>query len=124
MIPLKFKGEISQFDTRIPTQHELSTYAYVVLTRNSIWDPSGLYLEHQEKNIESNVCDELCPIWMRGGRQLFAMHYWTKVSTLLRSVLNALQDDSLLEKLEDSMKVKLPSRNVVEIFSISNKRHH
>ena len=44
-IPLKFKGVMLGFDTRITTQHELITCAHLVLTKDSRWYPSGLYLE-------------------------------------------------------------------------------
>ena len=61
---------------------------------------------------------------LRGRSLIFAMHLSMEVWAVFRSFFNTLQDGSFLENLEDSMKVKLPSRNVAEMSTTSKKRYN
>ena len=112
---------MSGFDTRIPTHHEFNTCAHIVLTNNSIWDPTDLDLYQQEKNYENNDPEDLGPMSLRGWRNLFPMHHRTKVSYVLISVSNTLQADSFLEIIDDTMKVHLTWKNVAEMYTTYKK---
>ena len=120
-IPLKVIGVISEFYTRTPTQYDFSTCEHVVLTSNSLCDPSVLDLDHQENNIENNNNDDLGLRRPQGGCQLFAMHLRTEVSAVLSSVSKTIQDDYLLEKLDDYVNLQLPSRYMAAMSATSNK---
>ena len=61
---------------------------------------------------------------LRGGHQLFVMHLSTEVLAILIYVSNTLQEESFLEKLEDYVKVQLPSSNITATSTTSKNRHH
>ena len=52
------------------------------------------------------------------------MHLRTEVPDVLSSVSNTLQDDSFLENLDYSVKVKLLSKNAAAISAIYKKIYH
>ena len=91
-IPMKVKGAMSGFDTRIPTHHKLNTCAHAVLNNGPRWDPSISDIVKQDKNHGKKYCDDMGPRMPRGVCQLFAMYRWTEVSYVLSSVLKNLQD--------------------------------
>ena len=106
-IPLKVKGLMSGFGTRIPKKHEFDSCAHVVLTNDSRWDPSGSDIVHQYKNYENHNHDDIGPRRTRGRCQLFTTHRRAEVLTALSIVLNNIQDGYLLENIEDSVRVQL-----------------
>ena len=52
------------------------------------------------------------------------MHRQMEVSVVLSIVSNTLQDDSFLENLDESVEVKLPSRNVAEMSATYKRRYY
>jgi len=51
-IPLKMAGTMSVFDSRTPTQEELESCMWVILTGDEIWDPKSETFAAEEEKIE------------------------------------------------------------------------
>ena len=95
-IPLSLKGIISYFNSRTPTQEELNTCKWVILTDEHEWDPHSEFFQEQENNFQS----------LQNNHQIHDRHIYSVHSQSHNPIYHNMHSD-VSHSLDDSSFVNL-----------------
>lgn len=97
IIPLKLKGVLSYFDTRMPTDEEISNpdlYTHIEMTSQADWDPYDDKYCEDETYIRKVNPDEI----IYNNKRIIS-----EISISLSAISDALDEESMLKKLKTNI---------------------